>query len=415
MTLTHSGPYPSFLNFVESLTSHDPVSNFPLDRFIKHFGADNGSFWLRDATAPKELILRDTFRRPDLERVGSKISISATGSTFHEAMQKKSFDHFLLAECGDPALRNWRLELEEIGLTPQTGSILFLPFVPKNEAGLIGAVIMHSQAGFAHAALEVNQIIHLVRTAANVTHIALNGQQKSLRERHKIGHEVSRQINDAKRRVSEIESTIRGRRSMNSTDALRTLNDAISGLVSAGETVEQGTFTEAVSNRAKNCRFIDFRDVFLETSHLALADHPIDQVIFNSLNAPIGLSVRMDHTDLTLLLSNLISNAAKYSVLRGDITCRWNDQGDMHALVISNNSDPLDEQHLEMMWRFGHRGPNAIDVKGRGVGLSVVSDICDVYGLRPHAGQSVSGSVTRTNLRIQFPGEMTRMTYAGFS
>ena len=69
----------------------------------------------------------------------------------------------------------------------------------------------------------------------------------------------------------------------------------------------------------------------------------------------------------------------------------------------------LEDYDLEMMWRYGHRGDNSPNIAGEGVGLSVVSDICDAYGLSPHADQSFTSAAMRTNIRIDFPRNMARV------
>ncbi|WP_299629353.1 ATP-binding protein [uncultured Tateyamaria sp.] len=409
MPLTTNGSYPPSLNFIEAITSRDPIKDFPLLTLIEHFGADSGSFWLRDETEPTEIVLIDTFNRSDLKSKARTISIDSAGSTFERAMLAKRLDHFLYLDCGDPALSAWRSELEKNKLTPQRGKMLFLPLREKGKTELIGAVIVHSQNDFDIKSMEVNCLIHLQRVLSNILYIALEGNKEMLRQRHKIGHEVSRQINDAAGRVKQIQEAISGQRRMLSGRALDILNDAIAGLSSARDTVERETFSEAVGKRAKTCTYIDLNEVFLESSHLALADYPPSQVVFNGLIAPTEIGVKIHETDLGLLLSNLISNAAKYSVLKGDISCRWEERGKFCSLVVSNNSMELEAHDLEMMWRFGHRGPNAPDISGKGIGLSVVSDICDAYGLTPHADQSYTIAATRTNVRIDFPGTMVRV------
>lgn len=409
MPLRSNGPYPPYLNFIESISSREPIKDFPLVELIKYFDADSGSFWLRDDTDPNEIVLIDTEKRPDLKSRSKSISISAEGSTFEQAMRHMGYDHFLYADCEDPALLAWRDELRENRLKPQIGKMLFLPLSKKGERSLIGAVIMHSTSDFGSEAMEVSHVIHLQRTLANIVFIALEGNRQMLRERHKIGHEVSRQINDASQRVMQIREAIQGKRSMTPRRALGMLEDAMTGLKSARDTVEKETFAEAVNKRARTCTFVDFNEVFLEASHLALAEFPTSQIIFNGLTAPKDLTVKIHETDLSLMFSNLISNAAKYSILKGDISCRWEEISNDCRFIISNNSVDLEAYDLEMMWRYGYRGTNSSNISGEGVGLSVVSDICDAYGLTPQADQSYTSVSKRTSIRINFPKIMARI------
>lgn len=83
----------------------------------------------------------------------------------------------------------------------------------------------------------------------------------------------------------------------------------------------------------------------------------------------------MAHFPLAACLSNLISNAIKYTPEAGktvQISYSLTDQGFKHRIIIEDAGVGIPDRLREEMFRPFNRGENVADIKGRGLGLAIV-------------------------------------------
>lgn len=98
-----------------------------------------------------------------------------------------------------------------------------------------------------------------------------------------------------------------------------------------------------------------------------------------------GAKLPMDHGDLIELLGNLMDNARKWA--KSQVRLRYHDQ----ILAIEDDGPGVPDAELG---HIAERGKRLDESKqGSGLGLSIVEDIADIYGLRIAYGRSELGGL----------------------
>ena len=118
---------------------------------------------------------------------------------------------------------------------------------------------------------------------------------------------------------------------------------------------------------------------------------------------PYDAVIYFSEDDLGLLLSNIASNAVKYTVGEGEISISLVPAGDRMQLTVSNTSAPMSMKDKEKIWRFGARGDNARGIEGEGIGLPIIKDICSVYNVERSLTQDRRDGAIWTDLVLSFP------------
>ncbi len=100
---------------------------------------------------------------------------------------------------------------------------------------------------------------------------------------------------------------------------------------------------------------------------------------------PDGLIFAMDQVDLMELFGNLLDNARKHA--RHVVRVTFDD----NHLVVEDDGPGVSEQQLDMILKRGVQ----LDEKlpGSGIGLAIVSDLADVYGLSLQTKRSALGGL----------------------
>jgi two-component system sensor histidine kinase TctE len=116
-----------------------------------------------------------------------------------------------------------------------------------------------------------------------------------------------------------------------------------------------------------------------------------------------ALSVLGDRLLLEELLGNLIDNAVRYTAhKKGEITVRVSEVNKRPVLSVEDNGPGIPEDERALVLERFHRGRNAMQVPGSGLGLSIVREIALTHGasLAIEAGPGGRG----TAIRVTFPG-----------
>jgi signal transduction histidine kinase len=321
-------------------------------------------------------------------------------------MDRSEAKCFLELDIGHDSLSEWRTAPHRKYVVERFKKLLFIPLRDPEET-IIAYLVLYSNE-FKYSKNAQNDILHFQKVCGNVLHSLVSENQRLLRERRKIGHEIARQLANAGRRVDLFIETIKEKKSLRPNDALTFLMDIKGGLRTAQDTAGNETFREGVLRRVPVSSFIYLHEQYLSSSHLALSEYSRHRVeLSTTTSIPFDTQVKVHRVDLDLLVSNLVSNAAKYSTPGGVIRTNWREVGNQYQLEVSNMSDPLSREELEKVTRFGVRGSNSGNVKGDGVGLAIVSDICGAYGITFEIFQT-SGGVTWTHARVGIPKRMVR-------
>jgi signal transduction histidine kinase len=103
------------------------------------------------------------------------------------------------------------------------------------------------------------------------------------------------------------------------------------------------------------------------------------------------VTVPMEQSDLTELLGNLLDNARKWA--KATVTVRY---APPH-LVIEDDGPGVPDDELKHISERGRRLDES--KQGSGLGLSIVEDIADIYGLTVTYGRSDLGGL-KVEIRV---------------
>jgi len=108
-----------------------------------------------------------------------------------------------------------------------------------------------------------------------------------------------------------------------------------------------------------------------------------------------GLTVDAPEAAVSVALGNLIGNAVKYT-LAGEVVVRLMADG----VEVIDSGPGLSEEDAARLFERGYRGTHAGHSQGGGIGLSIVSRLCELYawqvGVRPGAERGVVASLIFT-------------------
>lgn len=92
--------------------------------------------------------------------------------------------------------------------------------------------------------------------------------------------------------------------------------------------------------------------------------------------------ILVDRERILLILTNLVSNALKYSLLNGKVVILLNDQKDEVLLSVQDYGAGIPENELPHVFERFFRGQSGLSVsaKGTGVGLSLAKSLVEAHG-----------------------------------
>jgi two-component system, OmpR family, sensor histidine kinase TctE len=114
-----------------------------------------------------------------------------------------------------------------------------------------------------------------------------------------------------------------------------------------------------------------------------------------------ALSVLGDRLLLEELLGNLIDNALRYTPRKGEVTVRVSEANKRPVLSVEDNGPGIPEDERPLVLERFHRGRNAMQVPGSGLGLSIVREIAQTHGASLVIETAAGGHGTA--IRVTFP------------
>lgn len=93
-----------------------------------------------------------------------------------------------------------------------------------------------------------------------------------------------------------------------------------------------------------------------------------------------GITLWHDEEAVNIILSNLLSNAWKFTS-SGEITVSLKDEGDKVALKVADTGCGMDEESLQNIFRRYYQVNGPKKSSGTGIGLALVKNLCDLHGI----------------------------------
>jgi signal transduction histidine kinase len=108
-----------------------------------------------------------------------------------------------------------------------------------------------------------------------------------------------------------------------------------------------------------------------------------------------GVSVRGDGELLFEALSNLVDNALKFTGAGGHVAVRAARTAHGALLEVRDDGPGIPEAEWSLVTKRLYRGRQASDVRGHGLGLSLVAAVADLHGFELSFADAQPGAVVR--------------------
>ncbi len=125
----------------------------------------------------------------------------------------------------------------------------------------------------------------------------------------------------------------------------------------------------------------------IESHRAQLGGKPLQLLLEGERN----LTIDAPEAALSVALGNLIGNAVKYTQ-EGQVVVRVLSD----AVQVIDSGPGLSEEDAAKLFQRGYRGTHAGHSQGGGIGLSIVSRLCDLYGWQVNVRPGVSKGVVAT-------------------
>ena len=106
---------------------------------------------------------------------------------------------------------------------------------------------------------------------------------------------------------------------------------------------------------------------------------------------PHEYEITADEGRITQAVTNLVSNAIKYSPRGGTIYVSVTKTKDKVIFAIENQSQPLSDEALENVWDSFYRTDKSRTEKGTGLGLPITKAIVELHGGTCHVSNTETG------------------------
>ncbi len=252
-----------------------------------------------------------------------------------------------------------------------------------------------------------------------------------------IGYDVSAQVRS--RRVlaenRELQSTLKQRSRIVSTVS-HELRNQLTSIIAYTDVLSFGADDQLSERQAHALSVIQRTAGKLDTmiSDLLGLDYELDlnevnvgnfmreiidaqEPIFSSARQTLSLSlpdvectVKADHLRLSQVVTNLLSNASKYSPAQAIISVEVNVSGDQLEICVADNGPGIPPDQVEHVWETGTRLANTHSrtVPGSGLGLSIARKIVELHGGKTEL-ESELGVGTRVTVTLPGVAVDTRM------
>lgn len=166
-----------------------------------------------------------------------------------------------------------------------------------------------------------------------------------------------------------------------SPEMLRTVHEEIERLTRLVEALDVLARNDAqTQDRARS--EIDLGDIIRRALALAAPELATRSIVVRFDESPGLPRLDADPDGMGQVVSNLVQNAARYTIDGGDISVRLDADGDTIRCSIANSGPEIPSAELPLIWERLHRvdRSRAQATGGAGIGLAIVRQVIEAHG-----------------------------------
>lgn len=373
----------------------------------ERFSAESVVIWVRDRLTIGRFYPLGVYGRDDLTRNKSYNFITPGNNVI--SFNTKSDDNIVEGKIGEPPFSGPWLEKEYTRSLVEYGyGYIFV--CPINCAdGHPYCVISLYYYGSKRPQLSRSILKETGRFVYTMLSNVRDAVEQDNIEKRALGHEISAQL-----RIMESSIKLIKRSHEIATTYASQWTDIDKAINLTRKYTKMGKISEVIEDRALKKMPHNFRDSYNSVVQPLIREHSVSRVQLYPLQTESNIFIVMSEDDLRHIITNLITNAMKYSVPGGVISSKLRrlDNGGV-LFVMSNPSAGISDAESSQIWNDGFRGLNADTscVEGEGLGLAIVRRICDIYKLKYHHREIPPTSISKLNwseFYIEFPPEMVK-------
>jgi signal transduction histidine kinase len=389
--------------------------NSLVERIAVHFEADAAVFWRRDKYTSSEFAAEGIYNRPVLQAKkkdhNAYFLLSDENVIFRD---EESSRGVILGSIFEPPFgKDWaskRYTDDLIGI-----GIKFAAICPieTNIGEPFGAISLYFTKNIQERK-DIEKDFRFVGSFIYSLLVNVVGEVERLTtDQSKLGHEILSQVRSLRRSLEKIDGLVGGLEGLER----KPIQDANISVDLIEALARERSFQLALSRGKRSAIMLDLRDEFNSAIQPIIQRVSRRRVILQSpkTNTDDRIFVRMAPTHLTDLLANLAENAVKYSSMGGFLQVMMNVEypaRDMR-LSVTNPGTGIPEDERELIWEPSYRSriARSSGVKGEGLGLNIVADICRLYGMEYgyHERKTGKGSLILSTFWVSFPSKMVNL------
>lgn len=388
-----------------------------LELMVGFFGAESAVFWRRTSHDPREFAAEGIYNRPDLEDAENPDFVPYFRLSEENVIFRGDVDaeDVVLGELGvAPFDEKWLSKSYTRGL--RSLGIVEIAVCPleTDDGEPFGAVSMY----FAERITDPVRIRWELRWSSDLfSHISYAFADKMraiATEQALLGHEILAQVDNVRKTVEKIRAGSIFKTVGLDPDIL--FQDVKNQLDLISQLTSERSFRISVERGKAHAIFFDpFRE-FQNAAQPVIQRFPRYKVELGPIRETIhSVEICMAPSHFKLIVTNFISNAAKYSVhgsvIRPSIS--YFRQSGTLELSVTNTSLGIPDEEQKKIWEAGYRSRKALDSdeQGAGLGLQVVRDICETYefafGYRERGAER--GVMMQSTFWIEIPRRAVRV------
>ncbi len=383
-----------------------------LEAICDFVGAESASLWSNQGTCLGKniYILKSVHNRPDTEALIDEADF-AIGEANVIAPQAFESRRPIIGLIGTPPFGSEWLEKQYTTGLPKLGirQVAIVPIFDIEDEP-ISALYLYFRSV---RTLDLDFLMGVGSILAS-TNEAIDKRLHHLRlERRKDRHELMTHVRIIDRKLQEISKEIDVERfserrvkriQKKSEDTIRSLNVL-------RRSYESQYFKERVESRHSKSVYIPLNEELHNILLATINEYKGEKtIVAGDVRAARKHEVLFHADDFAMMFFNLYSNAIKYSspgsVVRTVIVRH------IEALEVTISNDmPIDiNDNLDNIFDYEVRGNGgwSDEIDGEGIGLGLVSDICDVYGIdiKPQYKEDGKKHTKVFSMRLRFPFDM---------